>query len=32
MGHVIPSVPQDAYISRVASLNAGVPQEALLSA
>ena len=28
MGHVIPSVPQDAYISRVASLNAGVPQEA----
>jgi len=28
MGHVIPSVPQDAYISRVAALNAGVPQEA----
>ncbi len=28
VGHVIPSVPQDAYISRVASLNAGVPQEA----
>ncbi|MDE2078711.1 MAG: acetyl-CoA C-acyltransferase family protein [Burkholderiales bacterium] len=27
MGHVIPSVPQDAYISRVAALNAGVPQE-----
>lgn len=28
MGNVIPSVPQDAYISRVAALNAGVPQEA----
>ena len=28
LGHVIPSVPQDAYISRVAALNAGVPQEA----
>ncbi|MCC7545568.1 MAG: hypothetical protein RLZZ369_2369 [Pseudomonadota bacterium] len=28
VGHVIPSVPQDAYISRVAALNAGVPQEA----
>ncbi|HEX5372749.1 MAG TPA: acetyl-CoA C-acyltransferase family protein [Aquabacterium sp.] len=27
MGNVIPSVPQDAYISRVAALNAGVPQE-----
>ena len=27
MGHVIPTVPQDAYISRVAALNAGVPQE-----
>jgi acetyl-CoA C-acetyltransferase len=27
LGHVIPSVPQDAYISRVAALNAGVPQE-----
>ena len=27
VGHVIPSVPQDAYISRVAALNAGVPQE-----
>ena len=27
-GNVIPSVPQDAYISRVAALNAGVPQEA----
>jgi acetyl-CoA C-acetyltransferase len=26
-GNVIPSVPQDAYISRVAALNAGVPQE-----
>jgi len=28
LGHVIPTVPQDAYISRVAALNAGVPQEA----
>ncbi|MFN3914189.1 MAG: acetyl-CoA C-acyltransferase family protein [Aquabacterium sp.] len=28
MGNVIPTVPQDAYISRVAALNAGVPQEA----
>ena len=28
LGNVIPSVPQDAYISRVAALNAGVPQEA----
>jgi acetyl-CoA C-acetyltransferase len=28
LGHVIPSIPQDAYISRVAALNAGVPQEA----
>jgi acetyl-CoA C-acetyltransferase len=28
VGHVIPTVPQDAYISRVAALNAGVPQEA----
>jgi acetyl-CoA C-acetyltransferase len=28
MGSVIPTVPQDAYISRVAALNAGVPQEA----
>jgi acetyl-CoA C-acetyltransferase len=27
VGHVIPTVPQDAYISRVAALNAGVPQE-----
>jgi acetyl-CoA C-acetyltransferase len=27
LGHVIPSVPQDAYISRVAALEAGVPQE-----
>ena len=27
LGNVIPSVPQDAYISRVAALNAGVPQE-----
>jgi len=27
LGHVIPSVPQDAYISRVAALDAGVPQE-----
>ncbi len=27
LGHVIPSIPQDAYISRVAALNAGVPQE-----
>ena len=27
MGHVIPTVPQDAYISRVEALNAGVPQE-----
>ncbi|WP_286742189.1 acetyl-CoA C-acyltransferase family protein [Aquabacterium sp. UBA2148] len=28
MGHVIPTIPQDAYISRVSALNAGVPQEA----
>jgi acetyl-CoA C-acetyltransferase len=28
LGHVIPTIPQDAYISRVAALNAGVPQEA----
>ncbi|MDE2595125.1 MAG: acetyl-CoA C-acyltransferase family protein [Burkholderiales bacterium] len=28
LGHVIVTVPQDAYISRVAALNAGVPQEA----
>ncbi len=28
VGNVIPTVPQDAYISRVAALNAGVPQEA----
>jgi len=28
LGNVIPTVPQDAYISRVAALNAGVPQEA----
>ncbi|WP_374590998.1 acetyl-CoA C-acyltransferase family protein [Aquabacterium sp.] len=28
MGSVIPTVPQDAYISRVAALEAGVPQEA----
>jgi len=27
MGNVIPSVPQDAYISRVAALDAGVPKE-----
>lgn len=27
LGNVIPSIPQDAYISRVAALNAGVPQE-----
>ncbi len=27
VGNVIPSVPQDAYISRVAALEAGVPQE-----
>jgi len=27
VGHVIPTVPQDAYISRVAALDAGVPQE-----
>ena len=28
LGNVIPTIPQDAYISRVAALNAGVPQEA----
>ena len=28
LGSVIPTVPQDAYISRVAALEAGVPQEA----
>lgn len=28
LGNVIPTVPQDAYLSRVAALNAGVPQEA----
>ena len=28
LGNVIPTVPHDAYISRVAALNAGVPQEA----
>ncbi|WP_290877010.1 acetyl-CoA C-acyltransferase family protein [Aquabacterium sp.] len=28
LGNVIPTVPQDAYISRVAALEAGVPQEA----
>ena len=28
LGHVIPTIPQDAYISRVSALNAGVPQEA----
>lgn len=28
MGNVIPTVPQDAYISRVAALDAGIPQEA----
>jgi acetyl-CoA C-acetyltransferase len=27
LGNVIPSVPQDAYISRVAALDAGVPKE-----
>ena len=27
LGNVIPTVPQDAYLSRVAALNAGVPQE-----
>ncbi len=27
LGNVIPSVPQDAYLSRVAALDAGVPQE-----
>lgn len=27
LGNVIPSVPQDAYISRVAALEAGMPQE-----
>jgi acetyl-CoA C-acetyltransferase len=27
LGNVIPTVPQDAYISRVAALDAGVPQE-----
>jgi acetyl-CoA C-acetyltransferase len=27
LGSVIPTVPQDAYISRVAALEAGVPQE-----
>jgi acetyl-CoA C-acetyltransferase len=27
LGNVIPTVPQDAYISRVAALEAGVPQE-----
>ncbi|RTL31144.1 MAG: acetyl-CoA C-acyltransferase [Burkholderiales bacterium] len=27
LGNVIPTVPQDAYISRVSALNAGVPQE-----
>ncbi len=27
LGHVIPTIPQDAYISRVAALDAGVPQE-----
>ena len=27
MGNVIPSEPQDSYISRVAALNAGIPQE-----
>ena len=26
LGSVIPTVPQDAYISRVAALEAGVPQ------
>ncbi|NBD21828.1 acetyl-CoA C-acyltransferase [Aquabacterium fontiphilum] len=28
VGNVIPTIPQDAYLSRVAALNAGVPQEA----
>lgn len=28
LGNVIPTVPQDAYLSRVAALEAGVPQEA----
>ncbi len=28
MGQVIPTVPQDAYLARVAALNAGVPVEA----
>lgn len=27
MGNVIPTEPQDAYISRVATLNAGIPKE-----
>ncbi len=27
MGNVIPTEPQDSYISRVAALNAGTPQE-----
>ena len=27
LGNVIPTVPQDAYLSRVAALEAGVPQE-----
>lgn len=28
MGNVIPTVPQDAYLSRVAALEAGIPHEA----
>jgi len=27
MGNVIPTEPRDAYLSRVASLNAGIPKE-----
>lgn len=27
MGNVIPTEPQDAYISRVAAMNAGIPKE-----
>ncbi|NQD94658.1 acetyl-CoA C-acyltransferase, partial [Pseudomonas sp. CrR25] len=27
-GHVIPTTPKDAYISRVAALQAGIPKEA----
>ena len=27
MGNVIPTDPKDAYVSRIAALNAGIPQE-----